>query len=256
MAAEDLTAKVPKGSRLSDPQVAIRGKTRPGNRVYLNGVEVMVDPQGDFVGSALVGEDGLLEIKSVDPDGNQAKLSKQYTLDESAWFLLALGESLTGSLGAELDGVQSHTSTTLGDQIYVHGRAVAYLKGRMKGDKLLGGLFKRYEVTAHLDTARRQEFESYLRQMIDPNRYYPVYGDSAEEVMDVNSRGPLYVLVKADKSLLQVGNFRTSLRGIKALSYDRIFMGLKSVWTYHRVIGVTKLRSLERHRIRPRNMLM
>ena len=225
VAAEELSVRVPQGDRLSDPQIAVNGKTKPENRVYLNGVEVKVDPSGDFVGTALIAEDGVLEIKSIDQEGNQAKITKRYTLDQSAWFMMALGESLTGSLGAELDGVHTHSSTTIGDQIYVHGRAVAYLKGRMKGDQILGGLFKRYEVTAHIDTAKRMEFESYLRQMIDPTRYYPVYGDSAQEVQDVNSRGPLYVLVKADKSLLQVGNFRTLIRGIELINYDRSLYG-------------------------------
>ena len=76
--------------------------------------------------------------------------------------------------------------------------------------KILGGFFKNYEVTAHLDTAKQQRTESYFRQMIDPDRYYPVYGDSAQEVMDVNSRGPLYVLVKADKAYYRWGTLELS----------------------------------------------
>ena len=75
-------------------------------------------------------KNGNLEVKSVDPSGNIASIKKQYKLSKEAWFLLAMGESLTGALGSELDGVQAHTSTKLGDQIYVHGRAVAYLKGK------------------------------------------------------------------------------------------------------------------------------
>lgn len=225
VAAQELVVHVPQGEELSDSQVAISGQTKPGNRIYLNGVEVPVNEQGQFVGASLVGDEGLLEVKSIDPDGNIARVQRRYKLSDQAWFLLALGESLTGALGSELDGVQAHTSTKIGDQIYIHGRAVAYLKGRVKGDDILGGLFKKYEITAHLDTAKKQEFQAYFKQVIDPNRYYPVYGDSAQEVMDVNSRGPLYVLVKADRSLIQVGNFRTQLRGLELLNYDRSLYG-------------------------------
>jgi len=223
--AQELEAELPQGDSLTSLEVAIRGKTNPANRVWLNGREVRVDESGAFTGLAQVTEEGLIELRSLDPDGNQGRLQKRYTVSDQAWFLLAMGESVTGTLGAELDGVQAHTSTRMGDVLYVHGRAAVYLKGRVKGDELLGGLFKRYEVTAHLDSARRQELTSYFRQMIDPERFYPVYGDSAQEVNDVNSRGPVYVLVKADRSALVAGNFRTQIRGVELLNYDRTLYG-------------------------------
>ena len=225
LVAQELEVQLPQGKSIQTKEISVIGQTNSANRIYLNNVEVKVDETGRFTGAALLSDSGHLEIKSVDPQGNTAIINKQYELSKEAWFLLAMGESLTGALGSELDGVQAHTSTKIGDQIYVHGRAVAYLKGRVKGDEILGGFFKNYEVTAHLDTAKQQAFESYFRQMIDPDRYYPVYGDSAQEIMDVNSRGPLYVLVKADKSLLQVGNFRTQLKGIELLNYDRSLYG-------------------------------
>ena len=252
--AEQLKVKLPEGDTLKGLSFTLKGSTHPSNQVTLNGVKVEVDTAGDFMGMVVVGEDGVVEVKTTDPDGNSAVIRKQYKVSESAWFLLAMGESVTGAMGSELEGVQAHTSVKVGDQIYIHGRAVAYLKGRMKGDEILGGLFKKYEITAHLDTAKQSEFEGYFRQMIDPDRYYPVYGDSAEEVNDVNSRGPLYVLVKADQSLLQVGNFRTQLRGIELLNYDRSLYGAqanidlkKGSWRHEaQVFGATQDQA-ERH---------
>ena len=225
VAAQELTARFPEGEMLTSPTVQISGATRPGNRVFLNQTEIPVDAKGGFKGSALIGDDGVLEVSALDRDGNRSRLTRTYTLSDSAWFLLALGEGLSGSLENELDGVHAHTSTQVGDQLYVHGRAVMYLKGRVKGEKILGGLFKRYDVTAHVDTAKRQTFETYFRQMVDPETFYPVYGDSAQEINDVNSRGPIYVLVKADRSLVQAGNFRTKIRGIELINYDRALYG-------------------------------
>lgn len=223
--AQELLAEFPQGDTLTALEVEVHGKTNPKNRIWLNGREVRVSDQGDFVGLAQVTNDGQIEVRSLDIDGNQARLTKSYKVSDQAWFLLAIGESVAGTLGSELDGVQAHTSTRVGDVLYVHGRAAVYLKGRVKGDEILGGLFKRYEITAHLDSAKRQEFSTYFRQMIDPERYYPTYGDSAQEVNDVNSRGPLYVLIKADRSTLMAGNFRTQIRGVELLNYDRTLYG-------------------------------
>lgn len=226
--AQQLEAEFPTGDTLTALEVSIRGKTNPLNRIWLNGRELRVDESGAFSGVAQVTEEGLIELRSLDPDKNQGRIQRRYQVSDQAWFLLALGESVTGTLGSELDGVQAHTSTRVGDVLYVHGRAAVYLKGRVKGEELLGGLFKRYEVTAHLDSARRQEMTAYYQQMIDPERFYPVYGDSAREVNDVNSRGPIYVLVKADRSALIAGNFRTQLRGVELLNYDRTLYGAQA----------------------------
>ena len=59
---------------------------------------------------------------------------------------------------------------------------------------------------------RRQEC---FEQLVDPEAFYPVYGDSAEETKDVNTRGPLYVLIKADRSTLTVGKVQTCLQTIQ-----------------------------------------
>jgi len=46
-------------------------------------------------------------------------------------------------------------------------------------------------------------------------------------VRDANARGPFYLLVEADKSKLTYGSFRTDVRGIHLLRYDRTFDGAK-----------------------------
>lgn len=215
-----------KGATLNGRMVPISGKTAPGNRVLLAGKEVPVDSEGNFSGSATM-EPGAAEIliNTIDPLGNRGVVRQPVVVPDSSWFLLAFGESQLGKRGAELDGVESANSTTLGDTLYLHGRAAVYFKGYKKGTEVLGGLFEKYEVTAHVDTARRREFETYFRQIVDPEQFYPVYGDSAAEVKDANSRGPVYVMVQADRSRLTVGNFRTAMRGIELLNYDRSLYG-------------------------------
>ncbi len=228
--ARNLTVDLPPaGARLSSPTLPVRGRTAPGNKVFLNGAEVGVDEEGAFAGTASLPEGtGELEVAAVDPQGNRGVIRRTYAVEPSQWFLLAVGEGLAGGIGSELDGVRPDTSVTVGDTVYLHGRAAAYLKGRVRGADLLGGLFERYEVTAHLDTARQREFEARFRQLIDPETFYPVYGDASQEVKDANTSGPLYVLVRADASTLTVGNFRTGMRGIELFRYDRTLYGAQA----------------------------
>jgi len=226
--ARKLAVQLPKAnSTLNGRSLPIRGTTASGNRVYLNGAEVKVDPEGRFAGVATLpaGSDSAVEVRAVDTQGNRAVIRHPVQVPDSGWFLLAMAEGLAGSVDTELDGVEARTSTTLGDSVYVHGRARAYFKGYMSGDEVLGGLFSKYEATGHLDSARRQEFETYFRQLVDPERFYPVYGDSAQEVNDVNTRGPIYVAIKADDSTLTVGNFKSEIRGLELLNYDRALYG-------------------------------
>lgn len=225
--ARVLTLTVPPaGSELPGRSVPVRGRTAPGNRVFLQGNEVVVDAEGRFAGGAWLDvNDTELRVTTQDPAGNKGVITHPLKVKPSAWFLLALGEGQAGSVGNELAGVEAHTRTTVGDSIYLHGRAAGFFKGYMKGSDVLGGAFDQYKVTAHVDSARRREFEGYFRQVIDPEAFYPVYGDSAALVKDANSRGPIYVLVEADQSTLTVGNFKSGIRGVELLNYDRMLYG-------------------------------
>lgn len=216
----------PEGATLNSPTLPVFGRTDPQNVITLNGQPVDLDEKGNFSGvvELPIGE-AKVEIVATDPGGNRGVIRRNYTVSGEQWFLLALGEGLTGSVNSELDGVYDHTRTRISDRVYLHGRAVAYLKGRMQGKDVLGGLFKQIKVTANVDTARHREYEAYFEQLIDPDTFYPVYGDSSESVRDVNARGPVYVLIEADRSTLTVGNFKTGIRGVELFNYDRTLYG-------------------------------
>jgi hypothetical protein len=76
-----------------------------------------------------------------------------------------------------------------------------------------------------VDTARQRQYESFVRETIQPDRQYPVYGDASEEVAEVNARGKVYVLVTADESSATWGNFNTNIQGVELLRYERNLYG-------------------------------
>ena len=77
-------------------------------------------------------------------------------------------------------------------------RSAFFLKGKVKGDMLL---------TMAFDSDK--ETNGRLLRDIDPNRFYPVYGDSAITGFDAKSRGRLYIRLDSGKSYALFGDFST-----------------------------------------------
>jgi len=77
-------------------------------------------------------------------------------------------------------------------------RAAFFLKGRIKGDALL---------TAAYDSDK--ETRARLLRDIQPEAFYPVYGDSSVKTFDARSASKLYVRIDKHKSYLLYGDFAT-----------------------------------------------
>jgi Invasin, domain 3 len=78
-------------------------------------------------------------------------------------------------------------------------RAAMYLKGKIQGKYLLTMAYD-----SDKDT-RPQLFDA-----IDPNAFYPVYGDSSIRGVDAQSTGKLYVRLDKDRSFLMYGDYTTN----------------------------------------------
>jgi hypothetical protein len=190
----------------------------------VNGKPVVVDPKGGWraVLELPVGK-SKVAIRTRDKAGHEGALD--WPVEVSSWslFVLALGEGAMGQAGVKLDGAIPTMRTEVGGKMFLQGRTAIYVKGQVQGK----WIFENLRVTAHFDSAKRKEFEPLFQQVIDPERWYPVYGDTAKEVRDVNARDKLYVLVEFDASKFLIGNFKSQIEGVELLSYDRAFYGLQ-----------------------------
>ena len=99
------------------------------------------------------------------------------------------------------------------------GRAALFLKGKVLGSSLL---------TVGYDSAK--EKDTALFRDIQPDRFYPVYGDASTKGFDAQSTGRLYVRLEHDKSFVLYGDFTTQgddpARQLGA--YQRSLTGLKA----------------------------
>ena len=98
-------------------------------------------------------------------------------------------------------------------------RAAVYLKGKVRGDYLL---------TLAYDSDK--DTRKQLFQEVDPNAFYPVYGDSSIRGVDAQSSGKLYVRIDNKLSYFLFGDYTTAdSNPARSLSqYSRSLNGVRS----------------------------
>ena len=117
------------------------------------------------------------------------------------------------------------------DDVISDGRLAFYGKAKFKG---------RYLVTAQADTTERDLehlFDGFTRadpqdifRRLDPDLYYPVYGDDSSTYRDVDTMGRFYVRMDWDKNQALWGNFATGLTGTEYAQYQRSLYGAALDW--------------------------
>lgn len=120
------------------------------------------------------------------------------------------------------EALQAFTTASSDGKLTAGARAVFYLKGKVRGDTLL---------TAAYDSDKADR--DRLFRDIEPDAYYPVYGDGAVHGFDAQSTGRLYVRLEQGQNYLLLGDFTTTdrrnLRGGASLgTYQRSLNGVRT----------------------------
>ena len=132
------------------------------------------------------------------------------------WILVGLG---TLSLGA--GSVSGHperigTDDRFDEGIFHEERLAFFTRGTILG---------KYPLTAAYDSDK--ERRDGVFQTIDPEKYYPVYGDGSDIGYEAQSRGKLYLKIETGRSSLMAGDYRTDLSENEFSRYDRALNGVK-----------------------------
>jgi len=108
--------------------------------------------------------------------------------------------------------------STQSDDLIADGRSAFFIKGKVLG---------KYLLTARYDS--EQDSEEELFRDIQPDQFYPVYGDASVKGFDAQSTGPLFVKLEKNKSYAMYGDFQTQERnGARELGiYNRSQTGGK-----------------------------
>ena len=222
-------------------RIRIQGRDLPdGYSVTINGQSHPIDLQRKLVAEYLVpvGRHGF-DIALRGPD--QGALNRRLDIDVSGKYMFAVAiADLTMSSG----NVTGSIEPLAGDERYddnflVEGRLAFYLKGKVKG---------KYLITAQADTQEREVSELFkgfwnadpqdVFRRLDPDAYYPVYGDDSTTYRDVDTQGRLYVRVDWDKNQALWGNYNTGITGTEYGQYSRSLYGGALSWRSRRATAL------------------
>ena len=202
-----------------------------GQTLYINDDSYPVDMERKFAAEFLMPV-GSHRFDVRVGEGDNAT-SQALQVDVSGKYLFGVGladvsvsrHSVGGSAAMlEVAGVRADESIT-------RARLAFYGKARMDG---------RYLVTAQADTTDRELdrlFSGFtdttpedLFRRLDPDLYYPVYGDDSTTVRDVDSMGRLYLRMDWDQNSALWGNYNASITGTEFAQYQRALYGAALQW--------------------------
>jgi hypothetical protein len=211
--------------------VTVSGKNVPGGHgVTVMGDPIPVDNGGSFVVQRILppGDHGIdIDVQGDGQDG--LSFNRSINIPENEWFYVGLADFTAG----KRFGDKNIEAVKPGDfkGTYTKGRLAFYLKGKIKG---------RYLLTAAADTSEKdikslfkgldeKDPRQFLKR-IDPDDYYPIYGDESESFEDAPTQGKFYVRLDKDDSHAMWGNFKTEIRGTEFLRNERALYGANGVY--------------------------
>ncbi len=219
---------------VSGSRVRVRGNGLADKSVLkINQQAVPIDTKGQFVAEYILPTGRhQLDVEVADVSGQSGFSGKLDVNVTGKYFFLVGLADLTLSETTVNDNLTalSPAEKERFDKVQSEGRLAFYLKGKIQG---------KYLITAQADTQERQIddlFDGFFKadakdlfRRIDPDAYYPVYGDDSTTVRDVDTQGRLYVRLDWDKNQLLWGNFNVDLNDTTLMQYNRGLYGAKAL---------------------------
>jgi hypothetical protein len=213
--------------------VTVIGTSVPSNHnVLVAGVPIAVAPEGTFQQRVVlpVGE-SRVEVAIVDRTtlAKGSTFSQTVNVPSQDWFFTGLADLVVGRKigGGNVEAVRGDEY----DKTYAKGRLAFYLKGKIKGQYILTASadLRGDNVKSLFGKLSANDPRQLLRD-IDPNAYYPVYGDSSTALSDAPTRGRFYVRLERGESRVIWGTFKTGNPFTEYAANDRILYGAQGVY--------------------------
>ena len=212
----------PRGTVLSDPELLVAGHARAGQQVIANTETLSVESGGAFAGRVTLPEGkSLVHVSVIDSAGNRSDIEREVEVRSKRLFLVALADGVVGrSRGGAFVGAEGGTRTQ------AEGRLAYQLKGWIGG---------RYLISSALDT-RRRDLRTLFRDLddsgrdrllvnLDPDRLYPVFGDTAAVSQGAPGGGRFYLGIEGDALKASVGDFPIAFDEVELATFHRTLYG-------------------------------
>lgn len=165
-------------------------------------------------------QSGEVVLKFDFGEGRTSEVRAWLEADARDWVLVGFAEGSSGH--KRLSGNMEALGEAGADaELFDQNRLAFYAKGRIKGEYLL---------TAAYDSAKKRgtDADTALRQVVDPNRYYTLYGDATQAQYDAASARRLYLKIEKKQFYALFGDFDTGLTVSELGRYSRTLNGFKS----------------------------
>jgi hypothetical protein len=218
--------------------VTIYGNHVPeGHTVTAFGREIPLGIDRDFITQQIV-KPGTrsVEIAVLDEANQGLNFSRDILIPENEWFYVGLADLAVGR-NFDLNNRVEALDEDDRNRFYTRGRAAGYIKGKIQG---------KYLLTAAADTGDEELsdlFDNFdernpreLLRRLDPDDFYPVYGDDSTTYEDAPTRGKFYVRLERGDSHVMWGNFKTRITGTEFARHER---GLYGANAYYRSEATT-----------------
>ena len=221
--------------------VQVRGsRVPPGHQVWLAGRPVPVDAQGDFIAEELLPA-GMhtVEVAVLDEAGNGELFLRDLQFKRDDWFYVGIADltlSANGDSDAR-DALQGKNAPYDADSS-ADGRLAFYLRGKFNEDwKLTASADTREGPVGELFSNFLDKSPEALFRRIDPDYYYPTFGDDGTVEEMAPTLGKLYLRVENDDDHAMWGNFKVAYMENELAQVDR---GLYGANARYSALGTTR----------------
>ncbi len=220
-------------------RIRIQGRNLPKDaRLTINGEQYPVDLERKFVAEYLVpvGQHRFeIGVDGGEGGNGVATKASPHTLDVDVtgryFFGVGLADVTISQNKVSGSGAAFANDTRYQDDVISDGRLAFYGKAKYAG---------KYLITAQADTTQRdleRLFDGFTKadpqdifRRLDPDLYYPVYGDDSTTYRDVDTMGRFYLRVDWDKNQALWGNYSTGITGTEYAQYQRSLYGAALNW--------------------------
>ena len=242
-------------NRLAQNNIGVKGGTikvygsaiPAGHKVWVAGRAVPVADNGEFVVEEIL-PPGLhtVEVAVLDDAGNGELFLRDLELKKNDWFYVAMADVTLAQQDtngpAEL---VTNESGRYDNDLSIYGRLAFFTQGKFGND---------WSLTASADTLEgpvedllgnfMDKTPDALFRRIDPDYYYPTYGDDSTVEETAPTLGKFYVKLKKDDNHAMWGNFKIGYTDNTLAHVDRSLYGANARYQSKAVTGFGEKRYL------------
>ena len=223
-------------SRIASRGIPIRGGTvqaygtaiPEGHRVWMAGYAVPVDDKGRFVGEEILPAGAhTVEVAVLDPFGSGELFLRDLALKSSDWFTMGIADlTLSGNKTNGPAKLLAPEKPQYSEDMSLQGRLAFYSTGIFgNGWSLTATADTREGPLGDIFSNFLDKSPDALFRRIDPDVYYPTFGDDSTVVEDAPTLGKFYIKAKKDETYGLWGNFKIGYTDNGLAQVDRGLYG-------------------------------